>query len=86
MTVRVIEAAWEKQPTVEKMILTVREYATAHYDEGGWDYIVECWSDEDIAQILAEEQCHSLKQAVKTIQSIVQVMDDRRREVMAEVF
>ncbi len=30
----------------------VKAHALAHYEDGGWDVIVECFSDEDIADAL----------------------------------
>lgn len=33
----------------------IKEYAFAHYDDGGWDVIVECWSDD---QLRAEIRKH----------------------------
>jgi len=32
------------------LIAHVRNYAIANYERGGWDYIVECWDDEEIAE------------------------------------
>jgi len=34
---------------VEK-IAAVRAYAAQHYDAGGWDIVIECWSDDDILE------------------------------------
>lgn len=35
------------------LIEEVRAYAYAHYTEGGWDVLVECWEDADIAEAIA---------------------------------
>jgi hypothetical protein len=34
------------------LVAEVRAYAQAHYEAGGWDVVVECWTDEDIAGAL----------------------------------
>lgn len=31
----------------------IKQYALDHYNDGGWDVVVECWSDKDIADVLA---------------------------------
>ena len=32
------------------LVQAVKGYALAHYGQDGWDYIVECWTDEEIAE------------------------------------
>jgi hypothetical protein len=38
----------------EAIVEAVKEHAQEHYDEGGWDVIVECWEDVDIAKVITE--------------------------------
>lgn len=33
-------------------VTAVKAYALAHYEEGGWDVIVECWDDQQIADAI----------------------------------
>ena len=35
-------------------IQAVKDYAYEHYDEKSWSYVVECFSDEEIAREIAE--------------------------------
>ena len=35
-----------------KTVEEVKAHALAHYDEGGWDVIVECWDDAYIQEVL----------------------------------
>lgn len=30
----------------------VKAHAEAHYEDGGWDVIVECWDDQQIADYI----------------------------------
>lgn len=30
----------------------VKRHALDHYDEGGWDYIIECYTDDELAAII----------------------------------
>ena len=34
------------------LIEAVRAHATANYEKGGWDILVETWSDEDVANAI----------------------------------
>lgn len=40
--------------TMDEMVQGVKDHALAHYDEGGWDVIVECYDDEQIADLLTQ--------------------------------
>lgn len=39
--------------TEAEQVQAVREYAERNYEKGGWDYIVECWSDDEIKDKIA---------------------------------
>ena len=58
---RVIEVAerlndrvqiWPAVPVELSLLEQVKAYARAHYDTGGWDVVVECWSDHQITEAL----------------------------------
>lgn len=34
------------------LVEAVKAHAAAHYEDGGWDVIVECWEDQQIADTL----------------------------------
>lgn len=34
------------------LVECVKRYATDHYNEGGWDYIIECYTDAELADII----------------------------------
>ena len=64
---------------MEKMIAAVLAHALQQYTEGGWDYVVESWTDADIAEEIFD--CLSVAEAIDIVGQTVQVLDDRRREV-----
>jgi hypothetical protein len=33
---------------MENLIKAVRDHANANWGKDGWDFLVECWGDEDI--------------------------------------
>ena len=66
------------------LIAAVREYALANYEKDGWDYLVECWSDEDIAQEIGKAR--TVLGAISKCRRVVKLLDERRQEVRAEVW
>jgi hypothetical protein len=40
--------------TAEDLLRAVKEHATAHYEEDGWDFLVECHSDAEIMQAIGK--------------------------------
>lgn len=62
----------------------VRKHALEHYNEDGWDVLVECWDDEAIMN--AAGVCRNYEQFLANVREICSVMDDRRRDVQGEVF
>lgn len=43
-------------PTTQELVAEVRRYALDHYEQGGWDYVVESYSDEEIEELIAGAQ------------------------------
>jgi len=64
---------------MEQMIAAVRAHAIQQYTEGGWDYVVESWTDADIAEEIFD--CQSVAEAIDIVGQTVQVLDDHRREI-----
>lgn len=38
--------------TTAELVEAVRAHATAKYNTGGWDILVECWSDAEIVECI----------------------------------
>jgi hypothetical protein len=85
MTREELKAKVAEQNTAA-LVQAVKAHATANYNHGGWDYVVECWSDEDIAEVLREHKCKGKATAIAAIGSRVKVLDGVRRDVQAEAF
>ena len=66
-----------------EIVKAVRKYAMDHYEEDGWDYVVECWDDSDILKHAAG--C-TVEQLICKIGDIVGTCDDYRQDIMAEAF
>jgi hypothetical protein len=60
----------------------VMAHAKAHYTEGGWDVIVECWDNDQLNELLAD--CHGVEhEAWRVLESLVDVWSDRQAFIRA---
>lgn len=62
----------------------LRQHATVHYTEDGWDILVECWTDEYIYEHI--NGCKTYEEAVIACGDVLSVMDGFRKEIQAEVY
>ena len=51
-----------------------------HYTKGGWDYVVEAWSDGDILEYYSEANGNT-KKAFKAISKVVKERFDYAQEI-----
>lgn len=65
------------------LIAAVRKHAIAHYEQGGWDYIVECWSDFEIAETITEAGATTEEAAIKAVGEVAGLLAERRADVQA---
>ena len=72
--------------TMDEMVKAVKAHAVAHYEEGGWDSIVECYSDEELAAEIEESGATTPEEAISAVGEACGIWDERRREVLAEAF
>ncbi len=70
----------------EHLVAEVKKYAREHYNDGGWDVVVECWTDEEIAD--AVEGCTSLEEVLKksVLAACVDVWTDRQADARNSAF
>jgi hypothetical protein len=65
--------------SVGVLVGAVKSHARRNYTKGGWDYVVECWSDEEIAK--AVEGCTTRQGAIRKVGEQVKTMDEVRRDI-----
>ena len=68
--------------TAPALIAEVRAYAVEHYDDGGWDVIVETFSDDELAAAIGGAR--TLGGALRKLRPSVSVWADRDAEARAE--
>jgi hypothetical protein len=58
----------------------LRQHATVHYTEDGWDILVECWTDEYIAEHY--RGCKTYDEAVIAVSDVLHTMNEYRQEIV----
>jgi hypothetical protein len=67
-----------------ELIAAVKSHALANYEKHGWDIVVECYSDEQIGEIVAK--CRTAKGAISAVQKKVSPHAEYRADIQAEAF
>ena len=62
----------------------VKEFALQHYEEDGWDIVVECYSDAEISEITRHSR--TKEGAIRKMKEHVRPTFQYRKEVQAEAF
>ena len=62
------------------MVQFIKAHALTNYEEGGWDVIVECWSDDEIAEHLIEHGATNEHDAVRAFFYLVDVWSERQAD------
>jgi len=71
---------------MNELVEKVKAHALAHYEEGGWDFVVEAMQDDEIAKILEREGAKDEKQAIGVMAEIAGLLDEQRREIQSTIF
>ena len=67
--------------TMTEMIAHVRAYALDHYEQGGWDYVVEAFDDAELAEAIGKAR--TLDGAVRKVAWHARLLGDRRADIAA---
>jgi hypothetical protein len=69
---------------MEKLVEAVRQHALAHYEEGGWDLVIECWERAEIAKEIAaaKDEAH----AIRIMRKRIKPLADYRADIEATAF
>ena len=66
-------------PTRDELVAAVKAHALEHYNDGGWDVVVECWTDAMIAELLAEKpRLYTAKGAITMFAPLVDAWADQQ--------
>lgn len=64
--------------STEQIREAVKAHALAHYEEGGWDFVVEAYEDRELDEAIRNAGWKTGAQAIKGMADVVAVLDDRR--------
>jgi hypothetical protein len=59
----------------------IRQHATVHYTEDGWDFLVECWDDAYIYEVISD--CDTYEEAVILVSEILSTLNDVRLDIQS---
>jgi hypothetical protein len=65
-------------------VQAVKAYAKANYNVGGWDIVVECYSDRELAEELDKLGATDSHSAIKLMGSLVGKVREVEKDWMAE--
>ena len=64
-----------------ELIQAVRDYALTWYDDGGWDLVVESWSDAEIAATI--QGAKTDRGAIRKVWAVIKLQHAHRSEIQA---
>ncbi len=75
-------AAWDEDTRIAALVAAVKKHAQDNYERDGWDMVVECYEDSEIAEEVAG--CNTAEEAIALLGEIAGAYDDRRKDAQAE--
>jgi len=68
----------------EEIAKYIYNYAQEHYNDGGWDVLVESWTINDIMETLEDDE--SQEEALEGFESVVGVWAERQADAVNSVW
>lgn len=65
--------------TTAELVKAVRDYALTWYHDGGWDLVVECWSDEEIEAAI--QGAKTDRGAIRKVWAAIKPLHAHRSEI-----
>ena len=72
--------------TTNEIAEAVQKHAVVNYEKSGWDYIVECWTRQEIAEELTRCNINTVSEAIAHYAESARIFHDRRTDAEAEIF
>jgi hypothetical protein len=69
---------------MKALVEGVKKHATQHYEEDGWDYVVETMDDEEIADLVGFAR--NVREAIANVANTTTLLHERREDIQAEAF
>lgn len=72
--------------TTKTLIDEIRAHAVENYNEDGWDYLVECWGDDEIIEAIGPTAVNTVEEAIYRLKPTLKTLDNYRREIKSTVW
>lgn len=73
--------------TIDLVADMLYAHAVQHYNDNfGWSIVVECWSHDDICDLLFKHNADTLDKAIAAFADLVDVWDDRYADAVNSQF
>ena len=69
---------------MDDLIAAVRKHAVDNYNEDGWDYLVETYNAEEVAELIGDAT--TIEEAIARAKKVMLLLNDRRIDIKAEAF
>lgn len=70
----------EQTKLMKDLIAAVKKHAEDHYNDGGWDVIVEYWSDQELCGHIMQSKAQTVDQAITSFEIPVSVWSERQAD------
>jgi hypothetical protein len=71
-------------PQLKKWVADLKNHAVKNYNQDGWDYLVETYSDTDILMEIRDCECY--EDAFERMADNLKLLDDNRKEIQSTAF
>jgi hypothetical protein len=77
----------KKMADMAELVEAVKAHATANYDSKfGWDVIVECYSDSEIAELITEGHAKTAIGAIRVVGRFTSAYASHRDDIIGTAF
>lgn len=66
------------------LVKAVKDHALQNYNSSGWDYVVECWEDKDILEVINTDGCKTPDEAIKAVGQRIRIVHEQRMGAWAD--
>ncbi len=70
--------------STQELVQAIKDHALAHYEDGGWDVVVECWGDAEIADTIGT--AGTVADAFEVFAPLIDVWSDRQADARNSAF
>jgi len=72
--------------STQELVQAIKDHALDHYEDGGWDVVVECWGDAEIADTIVEAGAITVADALEAFAPLIDVWSDRQADARNSAF